>query len=67
MKKATLFLNNITLHISQTHKLRGFIGNLFENYDVIDFQFSYYINTNPIKEGYFVSFFYEKGYTNEQI
>ena len=35
MKKATLFLNNITLRISQTHKFRGFIGNLFENYDVI--------------------------------
>jgi hypothetical protein len=35
MKKATLYLNNINLRISQIHKLRGFIGNLFEHYDVI--------------------------------
>ena len=35
MRKATLYLNNITLRISQIHKFRGFIGNLFEHYDVI--------------------------------
>jgi hypothetical protein len=35
MKKATLYLNNITLPISQTHKFRGFIGNIFKDHDLI--------------------------------
>jgi hypothetical protein len=35
MKKATLFLNNINLRISQIHKFRGFVGNLFKKHDLI--------------------------------
>jgi len=35
MKKSTLLLNNIRLRPSQIHKFRGFIGNLFKNYDLI--------------------------------
>ncbi|MDM8549156.1 CRISPR-associated endonuclease Cas6 [Desulfobacterales bacterium HSG2] len=35
MKKATLFFDDLKLGPSQTHKLRNFIENLFEDYDVI--------------------------------
>ncbi|MDM8552449.1 CRISPR-associated endonuclease Cas6 [Desulfobacterales bacterium HSG2] len=35
MKKSTLLLSNIRLKPSQIHKLRGFVGNLFKDYDVI--------------------------------
>lgn len=35
MKKSTLLLNNITLRPDQTHKFRGFVGNLFKEHDLI--------------------------------
>ncbi|OQX01901.1 MAG: DNA repair protein [Desulfobacteraceae bacterium IS3] len=35
MKKAVLLLDNVCLKPSQIHKLRGFVGNLFRDYDVI--------------------------------
>jgi hypothetical protein len=35
MKKAVLLLDNVRLKPSQIHKLRGFVGNLFRDYDVI--------------------------------
>lgn len=35
MKKATLKINGIKLDVSQTHKMRGFIGNLFKEHDLI--------------------------------
>ena len=35
MKKATLLLSNITLKPHQIHKFRGFMGNLFYDYDLI--------------------------------
>lgn len=35
MKKATLSLNNVMLKPSQTHKFRGYIGNVFADYDLI--------------------------------
>lgn len=35
MKKATLKLSNIFLKPQQVHKLRGFVGNLFKNHDLI--------------------------------
>lgn len=35
MKKSILSLKNIRLKNSQIHKLRGFIGNLFSDYDLI--------------------------------
>ena len=35
MKKSTLLLKDIRLKPSQTHKFRGFIGNLFRDYDLI--------------------------------
>jgi hypothetical protein len=35
MKKATLFLSDIRLNPSQIHKLRGFVGNLFKEYDIV--------------------------------
>ncbi|MBU0992177.1 MAG: DNA repair protein [Proteobacteria bacterium] len=35
MKKATLMLSNINLKPHQIHKLRGFIGNLFIDHDLI--------------------------------
>ncbi|RLC16382.1 MAG: DNA repair protein [Deltaproteobacteria bacterium] len=35
MKKSTLLLNHTRLKASQIHKFRGFVGNLFRNYDVI--------------------------------
>ncbi len=35
MKKATLSFNNIRLSPSQTHKFRGYVGNIFSEYDLI--------------------------------
>lgn len=35
MKKSTLLLKDIHLKPSQIHKFRGFIGNLFRDYDLI--------------------------------
>ncbi|SMC78569.1 hypothetical protein SAMN02746065_11038 [Desulfocicer vacuolatum DSM 3385] len=35
MKKATLYFNNIRLNPSQIHKLRGYVGNVFSEYDLI--------------------------------
>ncbi|RLB99770.1 MAG: DNA repair protein [Deltaproteobacteria bacterium] len=35
MKRSILVLNNIRLRPSQIHKFRGFIGNLFREYDLI--------------------------------
>lgn len=35
MQKATLYLHEIRLNSSQTHKLRGYIGNVFSKYDLI--------------------------------
>ncbi len=35
MKKATLYFNNIKLISSQIHKLRGYIGNVFAEHDLI--------------------------------
>ncbi|MBF0378410.1 MAG: DNA repair protein [Desulfamplus sp.] len=35
MKKATLSLNNIELKPHHTHKFRGYIGNVFADYDLI--------------------------------
>ena len=35
MKKATLLLKDIRLKPSQIHKFRGFIGNLFRDYDLL--------------------------------
>lgn len=35
MKKSTLTLNHIRLKPSQIHKLRGYVGNLFNEYDLI--------------------------------
>lgn len=35
MKKAVLFLNDVKLIPSQIHKFRGFLGNLFKDYDLI--------------------------------
>jgi hypothetical protein len=35
MKRAILFLNHIKLIPSQIHKFRGFLGNLFKDYDLI--------------------------------
>jgi len=35
MKKSTLLLKDICLKPSQIHKIRGFIGNLFRDYDLI--------------------------------
>jgi hypothetical protein len=35
MKKATLFFNNIKLNPSQIHKLRGYVGNVFAEHDLI--------------------------------
>ena len=35
MKKATLYLNDIILKPHQTHKFRGYIGNVFAKYDLI--------------------------------
>jgi len=35
MKKATLSFSNVNLGASHIHKFRGFIGNLFKNYDLI--------------------------------
>jgi hypothetical protein len=35
MKKSTLLLKDIRMKPSHIHKFRGFIGNLFKNYDLI--------------------------------
>lgn len=35
MKKATLYFNNIMLNHSQIHKLRGYVGNVFAEHDLI--------------------------------
>ncbi len=35
MKKATLTLTGIRLNPSQTHKFRGYVGNIFSEYDLI--------------------------------
>ena len=35
MKKATLHFNNIKLNPSQIHKFRGYVGNVFSEYDLI--------------------------------
>jgi len=35
VKKAILFLNDVKLTPSQIHKFRGFLGNLFKDYDLI--------------------------------
>ena len=35
MKKATLSFSNVNLRVSQIHKFRGFIGNVFKNHDLI--------------------------------
>jgi len=35
MKKSIFILNDIKLKSSQIHKFRGFIGNLFKDYDLI--------------------------------
>lgn len=35
MKKATLTFRNIRLNPSQTHKFRGYVGNIFSEYDLI--------------------------------
>jgi len=35
MKKATLYFNNIKLNPSQIHKLRGYVGNVFAEHDMI--------------------------------
>ncbi len=35
MKKATLYFNSIKLNPSQTHKFRGYVGNMFSEYDLI--------------------------------
>lgn len=35
MKKSILYFNDISLSPSQIHKLRGYIGNLFREYDLI--------------------------------
>lgn len=35
MKKAILYFNNIKLNPSQIHKLRGYVGNVFAEYDLI--------------------------------
>ncbi|MDA3790881.1 MAG: CRISPR-associated endonuclease Cas6 [Desulfobacula sp.] len=35
MKKATLYFNNIKLNPSQIHKLRGYVGNVFSEHDLI--------------------------------
>jgi hypothetical protein len=35
MKKATLYFNNIMLNSSQIHKLRGYVGNVFSEHDLI--------------------------------
>jgi len=35
MKKAILYFNNIKLNPSQIHKLRGYIGNVFADHDLI--------------------------------
>lgn len=35
MKKSTLLLKDICLNPSQIHKFRGFIGNLFRDYDML--------------------------------
>ncbi|MGD9899695.1 MAG: CRISPR-associated endonuclease Cas6 [Calditrichaceae bacterium] len=35
MKKAVLKLNNVSLKPEQVHKLRGFVGNLFKDHDLI--------------------------------
>ena len=45
MKKSTLFLKNIKLKSAQIHKFRGFVGNLFKDYDLIHNHMS---NGNPI-------------------
>lgn len=35
MKKAILYFNNIRLNPSQIHKLRGYVGNVFSEHDLI--------------------------------
>ena len=35
MKIATLYFNNVRLRPSQIHKLRGHVGNVFKNHDLI--------------------------------
>ena len=35
MKKATLRFGNVNLRASHIHKFRGFVGNLFKDYDLI--------------------------------
>lgn len=35
MKKAILYFNNIKLNPSQIHKLRGYVGNVFAEHDLI--------------------------------
>lgn len=35
MKKATLSFSNVILRASHIHKFRGFVGNLFKDYDLI--------------------------------
>jgi len=35
MKKAILYFNNIKLNPSQIHKLRGYVGNIFAEHDLI--------------------------------
>ena len=35
MKKATLYFNNIKLNHSQIHKFRGYVGNVFSEFDLI--------------------------------
>jgi len=35
MKKATLYFNNIRINPSEIHKLRGYVGNIFSEYDLI--------------------------------
>ncbi|CCK81112.1 CRISPR-associated endonuclease Cas6 [Desulfobacula toluolica] len=35
MKKAILYFNNIKLNSSQIHKLRGYVGNVFAEHDLI--------------------------------
>ena len=45
MKKATLLFNHINLRPFQIHKLRGFVGNVFKDHDLIH---NHDKNGNPI-------------------
>ena len=35
MKRSILYLNNIQLNINQIHKLRGYIGRIFKDHDIV--------------------------------